>query len=204
MSFEEQILMELKAEITARAERRRRTGRRLFAGAAVAGLAAAAAIAVPLLTGAEQPAYAVTKNGDGTINVKLNEFRDADKLEQDLKRMGVSADITYLKPGKWCGGDRGEIVGGGSPEEWKGSASDRAARLLRTGGLEIDPRYVGKGQTLVMAFSESKEQASRAKKPETAWQFSAYVVNGQVKPCVVVDNPTWNDVDGTGQPPAGS
>jgi hypothetical protein len=203
MSFEEQILMELKAEITARAERRRRTGRRLFTGAAVAGLAAAAAIAVPLLTGAEQSAYAVTKNADGTINVKLNEFRDADKLEQDLTRMGVPTDITYLKPGKSCMGERGEIVGGGSPKEWKDSASDKAARLLLT-GLEINPRYVGKGQTLVMAFSERKDQTSASKKPEVKWQFSAYVVNGEVKPCVVVADPLWNDVDGPGRPPAGS
>ncbi|MFJ2030521.1 hypothetical protein [Streptosporangium sp. NPDC087985] len=203
MSFEERILMELKAEITARAERRRRTGRRLFTGAAVAGLAAAAAIAVPLLTGSEQSAYAVTKNADGTINVKLNEFRDADKLEQDLKRMGVFADITYLKPGKSCKGNRGEIVGGGSPEEWKDSASDKAARLRLT-GLEIDPRYVGKGQTLVMTFSENKDRTSGPKKPGVEWTFSAYVVNGQVKPCVVVDDPIWNDVDGPGRPSAES
>ncbi|MFI7058015.1 hypothetical protein ACIBLB_38670 [Streptosporangium canum] len=201
MSFEEQILMELKAEITARAERRRRTGRRLFTGAAVAGLAAAAAIAVPLLTGSERSAYAVTKNGDGTINVKLNEFRDADQLEQDLKRMGVTADITYLKPGKTCRGGRGEIVGGGSPEEWKGSASEKAVRLLPRGGMDIDPRYVGDGQTLVMAFTENADQTSE--KPRVLWQFAGYVVNGQVKPCVVADDPTWNDVDGPGRPPAG-
>ncbi|MGI5488905.1 hypothetical protein [Microtetraspora malaysiensis] len=194
--------MELKAEITARAERRRRTGRRLLTGAAVAGLAAAAAIMVPLLTGAERPAYAVTKHSDGTISVKLNELRDADELEQDLKRMGVPADITYLKPGKWCEGGRGEIVGGGSTEEWKDSASDKAARLGLS-GLEIDPRYVGEGQTLVMAFSEDRDQAFGRKTPEVAWQFSAYVVNGPVKPCVVVDNPIWNDVDGPGRPPAG-
>ncbi|MFF4777864.1 hypothetical protein ACFY05_34070 [Microtetraspora fusca] len=193
--------MELKAEITARAQRRRRTGRRLLTGAAVAGLAAAAAIMVPVLTGAERPAYAVTKHADGTISVKLNELRDADELEQDLKRMGVPADITYLEPGKWCKEGRGEIVGGGS--EWKDSASDKAARLGLS-GLEIDPRYVGEGQTLVMAFSENTDQTSGRKTPEVAWQFAAYVVNGPAKPCVVVDNPIWDDVDGPGLPPAGS
>ncbi|WP_043636510.1 hypothetical protein [Nonomuraea candida] len=195
--------MELKAEITTRAERRR-TVRRLFTGAAIAGLAAAAAIAVPLLTGTEQPAYAVAENADGTINVQLNEFRDADKLEQDLKEMKVTADITYLKPGKSCRADRGKIIGGGSPEEWEGSASDRAVRLLPQGGITIDPRHVGDGRTLVMAFTEKRGQAPRTEKPEVKWQFSAYVVEGQVKPCVVVDDPLWGDAGGSGRPPAGS
>ncbi|GAB2482509.1 hypothetical protein [Streptosporangium sandarakinum] len=202
MSFEERILMELKDEITARAERRRRTGRRLFAGAAVAGLAAAAAIVVPLLTGAEQPAYAVTRNTDGTIDVRLNEFRDADKLEQDLGKLGVNADITYLPPGKWCGEGRGKAVGGdGSPEDWDASASGRAARL-DPDGLRIDPRYAGKGRTLVMMFSEARN-ASAGSKPKTEWQFGSFVVEGPVQPCVVVDNPLWKDTGGSGQPPAG-
>lgn len=203
MSFEEQILMEIKAEMTRRAERRR-TGRRLFTGAAVAGLAAGAAIAVPLLTGSEQPAYAVAKNADGTINVQLNEFRDADKLEQDLERMKVPADITYLEPGKTCKAGRGKIIGGGFPEEWEDSASYKAARMLPDGGITIDPRYVGNGRTLVMAFTEKQGQPGKADKPEAKWQFSAYVVEGQVKPCVVVDDPLWGDVGGHGRPPAGS
>ncbi|MER7366828.1 hypothetical protein [Nonomuraea wenchangensis] len=204
MSFEEQILMEVKAEIIARAERRRRTRKRLFAGAAMAGLAAVAAVAVPLLTGSEQAAYAVTKNTNGTINVKLNEFKDADKLEQDLKRMGVSADITYLEAGKTCQGTRGDIVGGGSPEEWENSASAKAARLLVGGGVEIDPRQVGNGQTLVMTFAGDMDHVFGSKKSGTQWSLPTYVVNGQVKPCVVVDDPLWKDVDGAGRPPAGS
>lgn len=65
MRFEEQLLMDLKTEMTARNERSRRVGRRLLAGAAVAGLAAVAAVAMPLLTGPE-PAYAVSENANGT------------------------------------------------------------------------------------------------------------------------------------------
>jgi hypothetical protein len=45
-------------------------------GSGGAGLAAAV-IAVPLTTGAESPAYAATKNTDGTITVRTNEFKDA-------------------------------------------------------------------------------------------------------------------------------
>lgn len=207
MNFEEYLLMELKTEIVARGERRRRAGRRLFAGAAVAGLAAAAAIAVPLLTGSETRAYAVTRNADGTIRVEVNEFRDADKLERDLEAMGVVAAIDYVKPGKKCQGDRGTIVGDGkwkTPEEWEKSVSFKAAQM-RKGGVDINPKYVAKGHTLVMEFTENEDQTSGPEKPRALWQFKTMVITGAVKPCVIVDDPSWYDVGGPeGQPPAGS
>ncbi|MEV6038323.1 hypothetical protein AB0L65_44750 [Nonomuraea sp. NPDC052116] len=189
MRFEEQLLMDLKAEIGARTERRRRVTRRLLAGGAVAGLAAAAAIAVPLL-GAETPAYAVTKQDDGTIRVEIKEFGDAGKLEQDLKAAGVTADVTYLKPRTTCAPGRGEPVGGEAttPEEWRQSVSYKAARP-RTSGVDISPRYVGAGQTLVLEFAE---------KPY--WKLKAQVITGQVKPCAVIDDP---DGSSAGQPPMG-
>ncbi|GAA2283601.1 hypothetical protein GCM10010149_30870 [Nonomuraea roseoviolacea subsp. roseoviolacea] len=206
MSFEERLLMELKAEVAARGaeHRRRMTVRRLFAGAAVAGVAAAAAVAVPLLTGTESPAYAVTKNTDGTIRVQIKEFRDADKLEADLARMGVTADVTYLKAGTWCKGDRGEIAGGDAktPEEWDKSISGKAIRNVK-GGVDIDPKYLGKNRTAVLMYAEDQKPTA-SKKPSVLWQFGGYVVEGPVAPCVVVKNPSWNDVDGQGQPPAGS
>jgi hypothetical protein len=194
VNFEEQLLMDLKAEFAARAERRRRVGRRLFAGAAVAGSAATAAIAVPLLTGSEPPAYAVTKNSNGTIRVQINEFRDSDKLERDLGAMGVPADVTYLKPGKWCKPDRGAVVAG----------SDKVARM-RKGGMDIDPKHIGKNQTLLLQLAESDGPASGPAKPQVLWQARASVIQGKVKPCVVVDDPGANDLGGPeGQPPAGS
>ncbi|MFE3450940.1 hypothetical protein ACFXJ8_18615 [Nonomuraea sp. NPDC059194] len=207
MSFEEHLLMELKAEIVARGQRRRRAGRRLAAGAVVAGLAAAAAIAVPLLTGSEPRAYAVTRNADGTIRVEVNEFRDADKLERDLKGMGVAAEVDYVKPGKKCKGERGEIVGGDKSltfEEWQKSVSYKAAHP-RGAGVDIDPAYVAKGNTLVMEFTENEDQTSGPEKPRALWQFKGIVVKGEPKPCHVVDDPSWNDLGGPeGQPPAGS
>ncbi|MDF2706385.1 MAG: hypothetical protein K0R62_2037 [Nonomuraea muscovyensis] len=205
MSFEERLLMELKTEVAARGERRRRTTvRRLFAGVAVAGLAAAAAVAVPLLTGAERPAYAVSKNADGTIRVQINEFGDADKLERDLKGMGISADVTYVPPGKRCGSARGRTAGGetATPEEWERSVSAKAVRLGK-GGVYIDPAHVAQDQTVVMEFAKNDDQVSD--KPRVLWQFVGRVIDGPVAPCVLVDDPTWNDVGGPeGQPPAGS
>ncbi|MFI7643855.1 hypothetical protein [Nonomuraea sp. NPDC049400] len=206
MRFEEQLLMDLKAEIGARADRRRRVTRRLFAGGAVAALAAAAAIGVPLLTGTETPAYAVSKNGDGTIRVEIKEFRDADKLEQDLKTAGVTADVTYLKAGTKCRPDRGELVGGAEPtnlEEWRKSAAYNATRPGKNGGVDISPQYIGDGQTLVLEFAENS--ALGPGQPGVRFQFATKLIAGQVKPCVVVDDPSWNDAGGSeGQPPAGS
>ncbi|MET9344167.1 hypothetical protein [Nonomuraea sp. NPDC003804] len=207
MSFEEHLLMELKTEIAERNQRRRRVGRRLAAGAVVTGLAAAAAIAVPLLTGSETRAYAVTRNADGTIRVEVNEFRDADKLERDLRAMGVAAKVDYVKPGKMCSRDRGEIVDGQKAstwKEWRKSVSYKAARP-RGAGVDVDPAYVAKGNTLVLEFTENDDQTSGPEKPRVLWRFSGTVVKGEPKPCVIVDDPEWNDLGGPeAQPPAGS
>ncbi|WP_248965928.1 hypothetical protein [Sphaerisporangium perillae] len=191
MSFEEQLLMDLKAEFTARENRRRRAGRRVFLGVA-AGIAAAAAIAVPLVTGTESPAYAVSKNDDGTISVQVNEFKDADKLEQDLKKMGVTADVTYLKLKKTCAMDRGTLVGGTPKtiQEWGDSIHHKVVDVNGE-KVEIQPQYIGKGQTLVMEIAESGRVPEG---PRALLRFRGLLVEGQVKPCTVID--AHYEVDG--------
>ncbi|WP_188195532.1 hypothetical protein [Nonomuraea sp. SYSU D8015] len=186
MRFEEHLLMDLKAEIAARNVRRRRIARRLYAGGAVAALAAAAAFAVPSLAGTESPAYAVTKNADGTVRVEINEFEDADQLERDLREEGVTADVTYLPSGKECKPGRGKTTG----QVAMGPGSDAVARM-RDGGLDIDPRRIGKGQTLVMEFAGTAEETAETKKQKTLWSLTASLITGRVGPCVVVDTPRW-------------
>ncbi|MDR8407521.1 hypothetical protein MTP10_02060 [Nonomuraea sp. 3-1Str] len=140
-------------------------------------------MALPLLTGSE-PAYAVSKNTNGTITVELKEFRDADQLEQDLKDLGVTADVTYLKPYTKCQNDRGTLVGGryDTPEEWRKSAHYKVARPGPK-GFVIDPRYVGKGQTVALEFTENPKGPVKS-------QLKASVIQGAVKPCVPVQDPT--------------
>ncbi|GAA3694570.1 hypothetical protein GCM10022224_070120 [Nonomuraea antimicrobica] len=207
MTFEEQLLMDLKTEIAARAERARRVRRRLFTGVAVAALAGAAAVALPLLTGSEQPAYAVSENADGTIRVEINEFRDADKLEGDLKKLGVTADVTYLRPGTKCEGTRGRIADGlesMTKGNYQESLSYKAARP-RGAGVEISPKYLKDGLTVMMEVTENADQTSGPEKPRALWQFRALVMDGPVQPCVPVEDPTWDDLGGPeGRPPAGS
>ncbi|MGA5763829.1 hypothetical protein [Nonomuraea bangladeshensis] len=196
MSYEEHLLMDLKAEITFRAERRRRIARRLYAGGAVAALAAAAAFAIPGLTGTESPAYAVSKNADGTIGVEIHEFKDAERLEEDLREAGVSVDITYLETGKQCEKNRGVSV---LPPD--------GLVTMQKGGLDINPQLIGKDQTLVLEFSG--KEADEKKPPVTGkvfWKLATLLIPGAVGPCVVSDDPQWDDdgSDTSGQPPAGS
>ncbi|MFI6814230.1 hypothetical protein ACIBG7_17580 [Nonomuraea sp. NPDC050328] len=218
--------MELKAEIVARNEARRlRIRRRLLAGAAVAGIAAAAAVAVPFLNGAGTPAYAVAKNADGTITLKINEFRDPAQVEKDLAALGLTADVSYVKPGSRCAPDRGETDSGPSfskeelaskdPEVRKriNAAIDNSpnGKAFKMGGGEvrIRPQHIKPGQTAVMEFTENEDQTSGPEKPRALWQFSGYLVTGPVKPCTVIDDPSWSQMpdpktNPEAYPPAGS
>ncbi|MEU6718910.1 hypothetical protein ABZ897_46225 [Nonomuraea sp. NPDC046802] len=157
-------------------------------GAAVVGLAAAAAIAVPLLTGTERPAYAVTKNTDGTVSVLIKEFRDADKLQQDLGKLGIPADITYRRPGKTCGPDRGRLVEGKmgmGPEAWAKSVHRKVAELVNDDEVAIHPQYIGDNQTLVMEITEKNGLGPKLPREELV--FRGLLIAGKVKPCVLVD-----------------
>ncbi|MEU4226891.1 hypothetical protein AB0F17_21540 [Nonomuraea sp. NPDC026600] len=194
MTYEEQLLMELQAEITHRGERRRRVTRRVYAGGAVAALAAAAAFAVPLLTGTESPAYAVSKKADGTVGVEIREFKDADQLERDLKAAGVKADVTYLESGKECEKNRG-----------MSSLPAEGTVHMREGGLDIDPRLIDKDKTLVLEFSKNEEEVPGAEPPKMLGILATLMIPGKVGPCVVVDRQDRDDAGGPqGQPPAGS
>ncbi|MFI6602884.1 hypothetical protein ACIBHX_42095 [Nonomuraea sp. NPDC050536] len=198
MSFEEQLLMDLKVEFAARTDRRRRGVRRMSVVATVAAIAAAGAITLPLLTGTESPAYAVTKNTDGTISVQIKEFRDADKLEQDLGKLGIPADITYLKPGKACEADRGRLAEGKmgmSPKEWVRSVHSKVADLIGDGKVAIHPQYIGNDQTLVMEIAE--KNGFGPKIPGQNLKFRGLLITGEVKPCTVVDA----DYELRGDPP---
>ncbi|MEU7991152.1 hypothetical protein AB0B56_40520 [Streptosporangium canum] len=218
MNFEERLLMELKTEIGERNERaargpaRSKTRRRLLAGVAAAGIAAAAVVAVPLVTGSESSAYALTRNPDGSLTLQINEFRDSDQVERDLAELGVKADVSYLKPGTWCAPDRGRMVGASSidPADLRSkdpkvkaealklmedSPSQRAYELVRNGGgVRIYPKEIKPEQTAVMMFTENGDQTSGPEKPRALWQFGFVLIDGPVKPCTVVDDPSWNDI----------
>ncbi|WP_328901778.1 hypothetical protein OHR86_19295 [Streptomyces sp. NBC_00441] len=120
-TFEDRLLEELKREIGARgpqpapARRPRRlvTAPRL---ALVVGLATAATVAAVLLPGspATPKAYAVDRNGDGSVTVTLYDLTP-DPTEQEalvtrVRELGVLVSIDSPPDGTACTQPRGEVI----------------------------------------------------------------------------------------------
>ncbi|GAA2209566.1 hypothetical protein GCM10009850_050240 [Nonomuraea monospora] len=197
------------------ARRRWLSGRRLVLAGAVAA-AVAAAVAVPSVLGSATPAYALTERQDGTINLKIYEFRDPEALEGELAGLGVTADITYLPLGKRCGNDRVPVLAGDDFGEGLSSTdpavkAELRERLRRSpsyqairpqDGITIYPRHIRPGQIAVIEVSENPVTPT-AGRPGVAWQFSGRLTTGPVAPCQVVDDPSAGDI-GDATPPPGS
>jgi hypothetical protein len=78
-----------------------RPRRRLVLGAAVA-TAAGAAVAIVGIPGVNHhgtpAAWAVTKNADGTVTLKISDYRDPEGLQAKLRQAGMRADVVTLPP----------------------------------------------------------------------------------------------------------
>ncbi|MEU9831360.1 hypothetical protein AB0D67_07435 [Streptosporangium sp. NPDC048047] len=212
MNFEERLLMELKAEMNERAARRPARNpfrRRLPVVVAAAGVAAAALVAVPMVAGTESAAYALTQESDGSILLKINEFRNPEQVERDLAELGVKADVSYVKPGKRCAPDRFTSIDGPGVELEELKSKDPAVRAkamkaientpsekaydrVPGGGLRIHPDRIKPNWTVVMEFTENEDQTSGPEKPRALWQYLFQIADGPVKPCVLVEDPSWN------------
>jgi hypothetical protein len=192
--------------------------RRFAVGAAVAA-AVAVGVAVPSLLGSAEPAYALTKNQDGSINLKIYDFRDPAQVERELKGWGVTADITYLPLGRRCGNARAPFLKEDQVDVSKEElASDDAAvrarvreRLGRTpsaqairprDGITIYPRHIRPGQIAMIEVMENPV-APTVERPGVAWQFSGRLTTGPVAPCEVVADPSADEI-GDATPPPGS
>lgn len=120
-TFEDRLLEELKREIEARgpqpapARRPRRlvTAPRL---ALVAGLATAATVAAMLLPGSPTTpeAYAVDRNGDGTVTVTLYDLtpdpEEQKALVKRVRELGVLVSVDTLPLGSSCVRPRGKVI----------------------------------------------------------------------------------------------
>ncbi|WP_157594553.1 hypothetical protein [Streptosporangium amethystogenes] len=154
----------------------------LSLSAAVAGAAAAATVALTLFVGAGTPAYAVDKGADGSVEVRINEFRDPGELQAELAGAGVRAVVDYLPAGQTCRPSRGEPAGAGGQmqvgigKEGKGIA------------FKIEKGQVGADQTLVLAITVDQAGADR---PPMA--TSLQVVKGTVAPCEATPLPLPTD-----------
>ncbi|MFF0867133.1 hypothetical protein ACFYUV_35590 [Nonomuraea sp. NPDC003560] len=170
--------------------------RRLLAGATAAGIAAAALIAVPVVSGSQSVAYAVVTRSDGTVQVTVREFRDPEGLEAKLRDEGIVADVTFTEankqcaPGRFAGADLAydspnpknmtdqERKEFDKPENWR---SRDATRPIGQDTFVISPSYIRQGETLVLEFRPGNY-------PGTAWSLGTWLAKAgsAIAPCTLV------------------
>ncbi|MFI6744199.1 hypothetical protein ACIBI9_66045 [Nonomuraea sp. NPDC050451] len=155
------------------------SGRRLRIGLVAAGLALSAAIVVPLATGSENPAHAaylLSKNANGTITITINQFTEAEKLEEDLRQLGVAAVVDYVPEGKHCQEPRARYLG------------DSVSRVVQAGTdpdgkttFTLHPESIEPGQTLVATatFNDPTDSSSGS-------AIGFELAEGQVAPCAQI------------------
>ncbi|MFD9946364.1 hypothetical protein ACFWYW_30130 [Nonomuraea sp. NPDC059023] len=169
--------------------RRRFTAPRLL----VAAGAAAAVVATPLIVATGTPAYAVTTNPDGTITVAVNELRDPEALEADLRAAGVNADVTFLPTDTWCAEtprfdsvdaayNGNEVFTRGKEKEWR---SFQATRVLSLREIKISPEHIRPGETVVLEYSEMPAGPA-------PWRLGTWLAKAgsTVKSCTPIPRPT--------------
>ncbi|MBX6381739.1 MAG: hypothetical protein IRZ07_02005 [Microbispora sp.] len=186
------------SEIRRSAVRPRRRPLRPALLAPALALGVAAAVGVPVLLGGGTPAYAVSRNSDGTLTITINQAKDPKSLEATLRSMGVNAVVDYIPSGKRCS-PQPRSTSFLSREEAEHPADGRPFLLWPPETDEptfrIDPAAVKPGQTAVLEFSVSDDGKHRA---AGVW---ANISNGPVAPCTLVDSdeaplgppPGWDD-----------
>jgi hypothetical protein len=107
---------------------------------------------MPMVTGSQAPAYAVTPNADGSISVLIHELRDPDRLEADLAGLGVHVDISYHTSDLACPGGRFAPSQQLTAEQQESSPTDGSSARTRR------PR--------AMSHSGSTRSASRQARPQ--------------------------------------
>lgn len=186
--FEARLLGELKRAVATRAEagsnvtaRRNRRPRLVVAGGVAAVVAAGIAAGVPFLGGGGTQAYAVTKNGDGSVTVEVSSLKDAAGLERQLRDAGIPAAVQYIPPGKACK-EPTFVPATGDPSQTRMEMSDSGA--LR---FTLDRRDMPAGATLVI-FTQQLELPKEGG-TVGASSIGVALAKGAVAPCELVDGP---------------
>ncbi|GLW11152.1 hypothetical protein Misp01_62800 [Microtetraspora sp. NBRC 13810] len=186
-TLKEFVMTEIHRDPRPAAPRRRFPRLALLAPAlAAAGLA----VAAPMLLGGAEPAYAVTKEDDGTIFVTINEAKDPDGLEAELRALGLNAVVDYVPMGKKCSPQ---------PRSERFLTKEEAPLTVfpapkgQETGFTLDPGVVKAGQTAVLEFSVSEQTGGVI---AAIW---ARVSDGPVAECHLADS-----TEAPLGPPAGS
>ncbi|MEV0407241.1 hypothetical protein [Actinoallomurus sp. NPDC050550] len=160
-------------ERPAAAPRRRRRMAFRVGLATVAAAAAAVAVGLPL-TG-PTPAYAVTKNSDGTVDVVIRQFLQPKKLQATLRDAGLRAVVDYVPVGQRCLQPRGLPV----PQD-----IEKVHRLPKPGGgrkgaltLRFSTTGLKPDETLLLEASFARAH------PERSSAVTIGVIRGPVAAC---------------------
>jgi len=152
---------------------RRHRPRRLVLGLAGAALLAVGIVmAQSLVQSGVSPSYAVTKDPDGVVYVKVRDFHDAAGLTKQLAELNVPAIVDYAPPGKWCKEPRGTYVEDiprglySVPENIPGEETSRGWQM------RINTKLFKPGQTFVWTIGEEGT--------------TTILMNDPVAPCVLV------------------
>jgi hypothetical protein len=164
------------------AQRPRRIGirrRTALIAAGVGTFAVGATLGVPLIGGqlAAAPAYAVQRNDDGTVSVRIDRFEDADGLEAAIERYGVNAEVDYLPYGKTCREPR-YTVAPTADQSAAVSVGDQDGMSIR-----LTPGDFDADETLVIVHSSAQQAGVEVR------AIQQLVAQGPVAPCEPVDLP---------------
>jgi hypothetical protein len=184
--FEERRLAELKEHVARRATARRPRFRLVPTIAAGTAVAAATGAVVILSTGGGDPAYAVTKDADGVVYVKVYDFTDAEGLNEQLGDLGVPAVVDYVPAGQKCRNERGAAVDDVPrglyypPTQIPGEESGTGWQM------RIDTKLFKPGQTFVW---------ERRDDPVTGFTATSTILrHDPVAPCVLVPDDTAHSI----------
>jgi hypothetical protein len=201
-AFEERRLAELKQIVAVRAAVRppRRSRSRTSAGrwapawaaarrprhrvwVAAAAIAVTASIATLVTSlGGTDPAYAVTKHSNGTVDIDIRDFQHADALSGQLSKLGVPARVFYIEGPRLCRQPYAHKIYNipkglySHPIEVPGDPE-----LMR---LQINTRLMQPGQYFVFVLNVTRQHGGIDR------GVGEYLVAGRLIPCRFYPAPT--------------
>lgn len=120
--------------------RARRSRSRVLAGGTLGLAGVGAALVLALGTSATPPAYAITKNGDGTVTVQINSDTSLPAANRKLTAMGIDEQVTIdVAPG--AAAVSGAVTC--TPRPGAGQPNPPVKVLVGTDGTEV----IGTGQS---------------------------------------------------------
>ena len=130
-------------------------GPRLVAGTGLGLAGVGAAVALVLGAASPLPAFAVTRNRDGTVTISIHRVSGIAGANAKLHQLGIRATVMQQVPAGYRCTSTVAQQGHGGPAPWQvwralRSAGAEPTRSIANAHWTIDPRQVPVGQTLAL------------------------------------------------------